>query len=203
MDSEKRKKTMLFIGSLIVAAMFLSSYLAFGSNSTHQTTTSTTVFSSSTTFVSGNVNATVLNYSDHFTIGVRDANATKLSQLNSSLSSMESNGSIESYYLLNNSLSIYSGSSDIFDLYNSISSLLGSTPPINTTALIALPSGIYLNYGAYQYFVISNNLSYAVPVEKLVPIGSKLLVKVNALVYKKNSSSSEYLMYGQPTVTLS
>ncbi|MGC8478345.1 MAG: hypothetical protein ACP5NE_00230 [Candidatus Micrarchaeia archaeon] len=204
MDSEKRKKAVLFIGSLLVAFMFLTSYLAFGNNSTQQgSTASTTIFDGRTTFVSGVVNATVLNYSNHFVIGVAGANATKLSQLNLSLSAMESNGSVESYFAFNKSLSIYSGTSSIFELYNSISSLLGFKPSINATAIIALPKDMYLSYGAYQYSVVSGNLSYYLPVKNLIDVGGTLPVKVNALVYPKNSSSLgyTYMIYGQPTVT--
>jgi hypothetical protein len=202
MDSEKRKKMVLFIGSLLVAVMFLTSYLAFGNNTTQQTTTpTTTVLNVQTTFVSGIVNATVFNYSQHFTLKLAGSNTSSVS-LNSMLSNMEANGSIESYNVYNTSLSIYPGRLNVFEVYNAIASRLAYAPAINATAFIILPSTMTLYYGSYAYTVLSGNSSYAIPVSHLVPIGGALRVKVNALVYKKNSSLNVYSMYGQPIITL-
>jgi hypothetical protein len=202
MDSEKRKKMVLFVGSLLVAVMFLTSYLAFGNNTTQQTTTpTTTVLNVQTTFVSGIVNATVFNYSQHFTLKLAGSNTSSVS-LNSMLSNMEANGSIESYNVYNTSLSIYPGRLNVFEVYDAIASRLAYAPAINATAFIILPSTMTLYYGSYAYTVLSGNSSYAIPVSHLVPIGNALRVKVNALVYKKNSSLNVYSMYGQPIITL-
>ncbi|MEM3227762.1 MAG: hypothetical protein QXK65_02350 [Candidatus Micrarchaeaceae archaeon] len=202
MEQEKRKKVILFIGTLIVAVMFISSYVAFGSNTTNQSTTSTSITTppTHTTFVSGVVNATVFNYSQHFTLRFRNISASAAASLNSTLSHMEANGSVESYVLYNTSLSIYSGSSGVFGVYNAVSRYLNPSASLNATAFITLPNVMVLYYGSYPFDVLSNNASYAVAVSSLVPVGGTISVKVNALVYQK-SPGSYYYMYGPPSIT--
>ena len=74
MVGEKRKKTIMFIGSMIVALMFVTSYLAFGNNNSGvSTTTYTTTIKGSTLVVSGETNATIVNYTPNFRITLNNA----------------------------------------------------------------------------------------------------------------------------------
>lgn len=204
MDSDKRKRAIMFIGTMIVAIMFVTSYLAFGNNSGSSTTsTATTTIRTSTIVVSGETNATITNYTPNFLIGLSNASAANFNALNSTLSHMLSNGSITNMQPQgNNSFAIYSGSLDTYELYGILSAQpVGNYLAWNATADISLPKYIILYYGPNRLNVSVGSFVSQTHVSSIKPLGSKVQVNVLAQVYAVNNAfPAGYQVYNNEIV---
>ncbi len=204
MDGEKRKKTIMFIGSMIVALMFVTSYLAFGNNNSGvSTTTYTTTIKGSTLVVSGETNATIVNYTPNFRITLNNASQANLNELNVTLSHLLSNGSITNMVPEgNNSYALYAGSLDTYRLYGLLDSRpIGNYLTWNVTADVTLPNSLILYYGSHALNVSIGDLVFQAPAVGVDSIGSNILVNVLAQVYaESNTFPVTYSVYNNQIV---
>jgi hypothetical protein len=199
MDPDKRKRMVMFIGTMIVAIMFVTSYLAFGNNSSGTSTSSaTTTIRSSTLVVSGEANATITNYTPNFRITLSNYSTANIGALNSTLSKLMSNGSISNMLPEGNgSFAIYSGLLDTYDIYKTISTQpIGNYIAWNATAVISLPQYLTLYYGSHAINVSVGSFVSQTGVSSISLLGSKIKVNVLAQVYLSSNTFPEaYTVY--------
>ncbi|MGC8651826.1 MAG: hypothetical protein ACP5UH_01065 [Candidatus Micrarchaeia archaeon] len=188
MNSEKRKKVIFLIGSLIVAAMFLSSYGAFGSNNTAQATTTVAqkaATSARTYYLSNNyVNATIYAYYNASVVFNRSVSNSSIAAM---LSTLSANGSISDYIGAGHSYKLYLSNMTVPSLKQALI-VHNLSATITTTALIRLPSKIALYpgglyQGGYAINGTFTDTSFSVITSNILPIGTKIPVHINALVF--------------------
>lgn len=96
----ERKKLIELIGSVFVAAIFLSSYAAFGSVAPGGTASgATSVPPSQTFYATASGNATITSYSGVMNVNIACENISSVSsRLNAALQLLERNGSVNNFY---------------------------------------------------------------------------------------------------------
>jgi len=191
MDTEKRKKLIFLIGALFVAAMFLSSYGAFGNNnsSAAKTTTvpqkSTTV---STYFVTNDyTNATIYAYSN---ASVQFSRNDSNSSIELFLSKLSSNGSISDYIGSGYSYKLYLSNMTVQGLKQA---LAGSnlSASITSTALISLPKNVVLYYHGKPVSSTLTITNFSIITNNIMPIGSKIPIHITAFVFNNGTTYEE------------
>lgn len=174
----------MFLGSLFVAVIFLSSYGAFNNN-TATTSSTTSIANVKTYFVSGSSNAIVVNYSNVATLLVnKSVNASSSNQILATLNTLESNGSINSYIEINNSFQIFLSTINAYSLEQLFYTKLGSnkTTAVNASSIVSLPKTItmYLNKQSVPMHLTQTN--YSMNIFPLRQVGNTIKVSLNAIV---------------------
>ena len=186
----ERKKLIEIIGSIFVAAIFLSSYAAFG-NISQSGNNATTTALSQTYYAVANTNAMVQSYASTFNINITCSNASAVSgTLNSELAGLEKNGSVANFYSQQAAqILVQSGSMSSNALYARLSNDIGSgasCTQFSGTANIDLP-------GRMNFYVTSQRSSviitipdslraYSLPIPLAGGMGGTLSVSVSALL---------------------
>ncbi len=199
---EKRKKSFLFFGSLFVAVIFLSSYASFGSNGNPLQSNSTTTINLNvvTNYASGNVNGTILKYSNHFSISA--ANGTNATALADLINKLEANSSITRYSGGNLSYSIDQGTMNAFDIYKLLRSN-NINASFSVTSVVKLPAEAYLSNQQYSYYTVLPNANYSLSLPSLLSIGSNVPIHIiTSVIYKNNSGVYKILTPTTMNVTL-
>ncbi|HUC39180.1 MAG TPA: hypothetical protein VL944_03565 [Candidatus Acidoferrum sp.] len=178
MDAKKRKAA-LFIGAIVIAVMFVTSYVAFGSNGGASSTT--TSIGQAAYPVFGTVNALVTGYGSTLTVFL--TNSSVGGALNTTLTNLEANGSIANYLSTPSEFIIYASGSNAYSLQQ----LFGSTLPansirINATEKIMIPQTITLYYYGQAIRTYPNIFNFTISSAALQPIGANTTVNVQALV---------------------
>lgn len=180
---EKKKKFILFLGSVFVAVIFLTSYASFGNNRAMTTSATTTVIVRSFPAF-GSSTATVTGYGAAAHVGI-GANASAASNaMPGLLSILQSNGTINNYIGSNRSYEVYSSKIDAYALQGLLRSAVNQSNAITVTATayIRLPQNLTLYYSTYPINVYLNGRNYSVNMTNLKAVGSTVNVSVSALV---------------------
>ena len=179
MEHERKRKLALFAGAIVVAIMFLTSYAAFGSNGTAQSTT--TSIKQSTYPVFGNANAVVIGYGSSVSVTLIDINAS--GALNSTLSKLEANSTITNFIPTATGFIVYAPGSAPYTVQEAFGSALPHNAiALNGTESIRIPSSLVLYYYGTETNVHTNTTNFTIPVQELKPTGSNVSVSIRALV---------------------
>jgi hypothetical protein len=204
---EKRRKTILFIGTLAVAIMFISSYVSFG-NGSASTSTSTVVQSQGYPVI-GYVNSIILGYTNFSIVKLSGPAVNYSGAVSGVLSGMQANGSINNYVPLGNQFNVYTvrinpnGMQSV--IYNALES--SSTPPpanalaginVSSTAKVSLPQYITLYFHNQPISIAAPGSNATLGLTDPPPLNSALRLKVFAVV-----SANGTIEDGQFNVSLS
>jgi hypothetical protein len=179
---QKTKKLIFFIGSLFVAVIFVTSYLAFGNNQTQPTST-TSVLQANTLLVYGTANGVVMNYS--YSAFVTVLSKSQHNAVNATLDALESSGNISSYNPVNStSYQAVLASINLNQFSSYISSHLNSSNvSVGGYTYIRLPANVLMAAGGGQAVPIAfPQTNYSVYLPKVYPIGANVPLSVQALV---------------------
>lgn len=179
MEQEKRKKMVLFIGAMVVGVMFVTSYAAFGNNGS--TPTSSTTIAQSTYPVFGSANAVITGYGSSLSVTLVNQSASNA--LNSTLSALESNGTITNFIPTSNGFIVYAQGSAPYTVQQSFqSSLPPNSIALNGSESVSIPKKMVLYYRGTAINVYANITNFSVYVHMLKPTGANISVNVQALV---------------------
>ncbi len=179
MEGERKKRYALLLGSIVVAVMFITSYAAFANNGS--VPTSTTTIQETTYYVTGQANALVTGYSS--TLTVYTSNNSTASQMQSLLSSMESNGSISNYLTAGNQYILYTTGMTPYAAQQAITgSLPANSVAINGTERVQLPQSVSTSYYGKAVTIYPSVLNFTISTPMLLPVGASASVTVHALV---------------------
>ncbi len=184
---DKKKKAIMFWGTMLVAVMFISSYAAVGNNnvtSTRNTTTSTVNVRTYPAF--GTANGVIVGYGQGATLMFnKSVNATTGNQIVSLLGSLEANGSINSYNpIANSNFSILLGTANAYGIQQLFRSKLswGNSISVNSTSTLELPSIVKLYVSTQAASVRLSQTNYTVYMYPLRPPGTIVNVSVKATI---------------------
>ncbi len=191
MGEEKRKReaknTILFLGSLVVAIMFITSYAASGNNSNSSSTTTVAYNYSGAVPMTGTANAIVANYTDSpiITISSSSYNSSELAVTNY-LNGLENNGTIITYSPSGNQFSVLlNGSFSAYGLQENLYSRFGSNATVSGTVYIRLPKTVRMYDGTQGFTLNSPTSEYAVKISPMPRLGSNVSVHILALISPK------------------
>ena len=191
MGEQKRKleakNTILFLGSLVVAIMFITSYAASSNNSNSSTTTTVAYNYSGAVPMTGTANAVVANYTDSPTITISGSsyNSSELAVTNY-LNSLENKGAIITYSPSGNQFSVLlNGSFNSFELQEGLYSRFGSNATVGGTVYIRLPKTVKMYDGTQGFTLNAPTSEYAVKISPLPELGSNVSVHILALISSK------------------
>ena len=183
----KTKKIIFFLGAIFVAIIFLTSYAAFSSNNTRNSST-TTIKSTPqpTIFTTGYSNATITGYGQVAEVRPLNLSNATLNNLDTLMSKLEANGSIDNYVYTNSSYEVYSSSLSPYALQNVVSNSLNSSNSVavGSTADIVLPPSISLYYSntSPPISVPLKNRNYTLYLNNVRAIGSNVNLSLSALI---------------------
>ncbi|MEM0149385.1 MAG: hypothetical protein QXW10_00615 [Candidatus Micrarchaeaceae archaeon] len=190
MDS-KRKKTMLFLGSLVVAVMFLTGAAGLGGGGgvpSGNTSTAAHTLSIKNTFLAGGVtNATIYNYGSDIKLALY--NSTDANRTIALLTSMEGNGSISTYTQVSSVFNVYASKYNAYQVYVELLKSLGNkTFSFSAPEYVRLPVYTTLSVGN-QSIEVNTSLAqdYSLYTNLTGP-NSTIRIKVLAMVGTLNNS---------------
>lgn len=180
---EKTKRILLGLGILVFAAVFITSYAAFGNNGgPGASTTSTTIKSQATLYVTGNSTATITGYSSELYLTLRSYNSSINATVSSLLAKLENNNSVSAYVLNTNGYYVSLGNYTAYAFAQAVESKLPKNSSIvNATAYLSLPSRIKLYYRGVGLNVSMPRANYSMGSFSPLPTGTKLNVSIAAL----------------------
>ncbi len=182
MVSENKKKKIMFIGSMIVALMFISSYASFGNNNISTSTTTVQKTNGPEYYVSGKVNATVIGYSQNALLKVSNNSSSIQKGIVSILSKMEANGSISNYAQTTVGYDIVTGTMNAYALQHYFSNSYGiSNVSVSSKSTVRLPSATTLYYYGTSIRVPVGG-TYNITILPLIANGSVVALNVHAIV---------------------
>jgi hypothetical protein len=180
------KKTIVLIGTVIIAIVFISSIAAFGNGNSN--TTSTTTITRSTTFVAGSANVVVSGYSQTLAINIAQQAQNSSAIVSSLLDSMLANNIINNFFPEGAGFIVYLGNVSAYNLSTTISAAVGNAPvSFNATVKARLPQSITLYNSGRPLHVQIGNSTYPFSTSKLMPIGSNVSVNIQAIVYQNTT----------------
>ncbi len=182
MVSENKKKKIMFIGSMIVALMFISSYASFGNNNISSSTTTIQKSTGPEYYVSGEVNGTITGYSQNALLKVSNNSSSMQKSIVSTLSRMEANGSISNYVQVTDGYDIVTGSMDAYLLQHYFFNSYGaSNVSVSAKSTVKLPPTIVLYYlGRPINAVVAG--TYNLSISPLIANGSVVALNAHAIV---------------------
>ncbi|MEM0154308.1 MAG: hypothetical protein QW814_00530 [Methanothrix sp.] len=181
------KNTILFLGSLVVAIMFITSYAASSNNSNSSTTTTVVYNYSGAVPMAGTANAIVSNYTNSPTISISGSsyNSSDLAVTNY-LNSLENKGAIITYSPSGNQFSVLlNGSFNAFALQEGLYSRFGNNTTVSGTVYVRLPKTVKMFEGTQGFTLNSPSSEYAVKISPLPELGSNVSVHILALISSK------------------
>jgi hypothetical protein len=183
MTDNSRRKKLLFIGSILVAIMFISSAAAFGNFGSPPPSTTTTVTGPSY-FMVGDANATVEGWSQNVQISTNRSDNASYSIVANVLASMQANGTVSNYLSVGNgTFSAYLVNVTAYALQSRLDVLLGnSIATVQSATTVMLPSQMTMYYYSQPIPVQVHSRNYTVSIEPLKPIGSIVPVTVQGTV---------------------
>lgn len=185
---KKMKNLILLFGAIFVAVIFLSSYASFNSNNTNSSST-TTVKSVQTVYALGSSNAVITNYTEIASVSfVNASNSTKAS-VETLLSKLEANDSIQNYIYQNNSYQVVLLGLSAYGLEEALYNQTNQSNSINVgaTADILLPAELTLQYSGTPISLHLTNRNYTVYMSRIESIGSTINVGISALLARNGS----------------
>ncbi|MEM0150045.1 MAG: hypothetical protein QXW10_04070 [Candidatus Micrarchaeaceae archaeon] len=192
MDVDKKKKLIFLIGALFVAAMFLSSYGAFGNNNSAAKTTTVPQKSSSAKlyFVANNyTNATIYGYSNATITFLGNSSNSSIAAF---LSKLSSNGSISDYIGSGYSYKLYLSNMTVQGLRQALLRF-NLSANISATSLVSLPKSVVLYYMGTPLNATLAFTNFSISTSNIMPIGSKIPVHITAFVFQNGTVYNETL----------
>ena len=191
--NSKSKKTLMFLFSIFVGVVFITSLATLGlSSPNQQTPANNTVVkqpSVATIVASGEVNATIVGYSKIFDISLDNASSQSGTEVSNGLETLSASGAVSNFAPTGSGFIVYSGnrSADyiVAYLYNTTGS--NSTFVVNATAKVGLPYNVTLYNQRNAFNVVMNNGTESVKMDSVPPIGSKMKVDVLASIFQSSS----------------
>ncbi len=189
---DKRKKTLLFLGSLLVAVMFLTGAAGLGSgNSSPISSSTTSTHTLNIKNISGPIsvilNATVYKYGSSIKLSLyNDTYANKTTAL---LSSMRNNSSIDKFTHVSDAFHIYPGKYNTYQIYVDLLKELGNSSfSFSAPEYIRLPA--YANLSLSNGIIVANTslARYYEINSSPVALNSTIQVTVLAMVGKLNGT---------------
>ena len=182
MVSENKKKKIMFIGSMVVALMFISSYASFGNNNISTSTTTIQRNTGPEYYVSGDVNATIIGYSQNVLLRASNNSSSMQKGIASSLSRMETNGSISNYVQVPGGYDIVTNSMDAYALQHYFSNSYGaSNVSVSSKSTVKLPLTVILYYLGSPIRVAPTG-TYNISISPLIANGSVVALNAHAIV---------------------
>ena len=180
---QKNNRILLFLGSLFVAVIFLSSYASFG-NGLSATSSTTTIGAVRTYPAFGSSSARITGYGAAAFVRLNPGTAATTGQITKILSKLESNGSINSYVGSNSSYEVYTASMDAYTLRGVLQTAKNNSATVGVSSDVdlLLPSNITLHSNGYSFSVHLDNRNYSANMTDLKAIGTLINVSVSALV---------------------
>ena len=177
---DSTKKKLMFIGSIVVAVMFLTSYAAISNNISNVSTTTTKQVALVPYPFFGSANATVTSYSSAANITV--PNATVSSEVYNALQALESSNKITDYINTTGGYSIFLGTNFTpYQLQKSIANISGAK--VQSLTYVKLPEIIKMSYSNGPVVdVLAKNLTYPVQISPIPESNSIIPVRVDAIV---------------------
>ncbi len=191
--NEKTKKVLLGAGAIFVAVIFLTGFIINGGsvNSVPSGGKQPSRKNVSVAFASGAVNVIVTGYGSAVIINV--VNQTDASYLNSMLSSMQNNGSVETYSVAGNSFRIYLSSINAYQFVSNLEGSLGSNSfSASSTEYLRLPKTGVLYFNGQPLQVQFSGSTYPLPTTSTAAPNSTIRAFVNALIAYQNGT---YVVY--------
>jgi hypothetical protein len=177
------KKTIVLIGSVLIAVIFISSIAAFG-NGEGNTTSLTTTIVRNTTFVAGSANAFVYGYSPTLVIGIGTQYPNASTTVSNILDSLLATNKINDFFPQGNGFVVYLGNTSAYNLSTSLTAAVGNVPlGFNATIRASLPENIALYNSGSVFEVHLGNSTYPIQTSRIAPIGSNIPVNIQAIVY--------------------
>ena len=190
--NSKNKKTIMFLFSIFVGIVFITSLATLGLSSPHQTAANKTTTKQpavATIVASGEVNATIVGYERTFDISLANISSPSGTEISNALSTLSTNGEVGNFAPTGSGFIVYSGnkSADFVTayLYNVIG--LNNSFSVNATALVRLPNNVTLYNQRNALDVIMNNGIEPVRIDSAPAIGSKVKIDVLASVFQSTS----------------
>jgi hypothetical protein len=180
---DSRRKKLLFIGSILVAIMFISSAAAFG-NFGSPPSSSTSTVSGPSYFMVGQANATVNGWSQNVQVTVNSSNSTYYSDVANVIIALQANGTIGNYASINNvTFSAYLVNMTAYAFQSRLDAMLGnSVATVKASTMVALPAQITMYYYSQPVPVLLQSGNYPVSIEPLQPRGALVPVKIQGTV---------------------
>lgn len=199
-----RRKKLIFIGTLAIAVIFLTSIASFSFNSNNNTSTTTSVLNVQTLLALGYTNATVAGYASKFTIFVPNSssNATE-SDLSNILIKLSDNGSVSDYIPAGNSFIVYAANMSTYGIYQYVNAHLSAneTVGINATVKAQLPGSVILySNGQGLPTNLPAGASYSFSSNSPQSTGTLVPVEIQAYVYQNKTGFSTYSVYNNNLV---
>ena len=193
-----------FIGALFVAVIFLTSYAAFSSNSSVNTTSASTTVA--TYYAVGHTNAAITGYNNTLFVNVSCKGALQnqtVDKINAVATQLENNGSVLTYSSSGSSFQIGPQNMNSKGIYDYIYAKLGSNSTnctvFSTTATVELPGIIQMSVQGQSVAVkvpysiatqqISLELNQSMP--STLPLRVAVLITANGTAYGSPSISRE------------
>lgn len=187
-----KKGIILFIGSIFVAAMFLSSMLVGGGgpppSSPSKPNASLNV---STFFGAGTANEIVVGYGS--SVAITLLNSTYENSTNEFLASLAANNTISTYNQFNNTFRVSLQTISGYELQKELSARLGPGAfRMSAAEYVLLPEQATLRIGGQAITTYLGSGQRQVTVLNLTPLNSTVPVYLNAIVAFQNGTYSVY-----------
>ncbi|MCL4363456.1 hypothetical protein M1439_03350 [Candidatus Marsarchaeota archaeon] len=182
MVSENKKKKIMFIGSMVVALMFISSYASFGNNNISTSTTTIQKSAGPEYYVSGEVNATIIGYSQNALLKIFSNSSSMQKSIASTLSRLETNASISNYAQVTDGYDIVTGNMDAYALQHYFSNSYGaSNVSVSAKSTVKLAPNVVLYYLGRPIGVATAG-TYNISISPLIANGSVVALNAHAIV---------------------
>lgn len=202
----ERKRLMQVLVTLFIAIIFISSYFSLTNYNNSTSKTSTTV--PPLYFANSIVNAPVSGYGNAVSITVacsKNATNSTMDDINTVLSSLAANNSIQPPYSIGNKITVIIGNMNASVLYNYVAGKISDTQmncsAFSGSATILLPytinASVQTSYGISSHSIRIPNASRAYFLPITFPFNSTNGMKVSIRTYV----TTNYTAYGNLNVT--
>jgi hypothetical protein len=197
LEQKKSKQLTIFLLSLFVAVIFVTSYAAFNNSAYFGTTATTTVQGGQTYFVTGVTNGIVSGYGTSAQI-IITGNGTASTEVGNILQQMQINGSITEYFPYGSGYDAFLNTINPYALQQLLVTMAPpNTITINATSVVTLPNTIQLYYSTQAIKVMVPSRNYTLTIMPLQSIGSNVPLSVRALVTASGSIYNNQISVSQ------
>lgn len=188
---KKKKEIALFVGSLFVAVIFLTSFMGNGGAPLPSSGSQATQKSVTTFFASGAANAIVASYGSEALVTVTNGSLDNMT--NSLLLKMENNGSVTTYSQSDNQFNVYLGTLDSNALQGTLAQELGNGSfSLSSREFVTMPVSATLYVGSQPVPVYFGHGSYSFTSSHLSVVGTVVPLYVSAIVAYMNGTYQVY-----------
>ena len=185
-----KKRLLEILTSLFIAAIFLSGYLAYGGGGSSSANATTTLSNVPTVYANARTSALITSYGSGLNLNIACANVSSVSKHASSiLTSLESNGTVSTFYAQQAQISVQTGtanSSGVYKLlYKGLNASSLCTQFYGSTE-VQVPGTITFNLPLQKTTTIviipSSKRTYQISLMLLPNMGSKVNVTLATLL---------------------